>query len=310
MRVDLRRVLHRKWAACGVLLAASLCGPAVGQDRVILKGGKTIVGKVIGEEEGSLIVEVEFGQIRIRRANVAEIRPVEDGRAKSQDWVAEPLPPPKEEPESRPAEKLEPVPPPESAPPQGPPLQSVPPEELPAGGAEPEPPVAGAGGDTPPEKPAPGRAPKSRLGSPNGSTQEGEATLDERFTGAIDRYLWFLPKQGGFLVAIGAGLLIVSTLLTMLACRMADIEDRSFGRALLFSASVLSLFGAALEIQTRFPSFLLPIVCAGLLVWFALTRGILKANLFRGGVLLVFFFFCTLLGVFWVEVLQIALKGD
>ena len=268
----------------------------------MLKGGETIVGKVVGEKDGDLLVEVEFGEIRIRRSSVAEIRPLEPERKDAKDWIAEPLPP------SSPAPTSRPVP---EAPPAPVPIVEPPPQEaLPK--TDP-PPVAEPGKDASP--PPPSQTPPveevGRAARPSPVTDAAEGgTLDERLSGALDRYLWFLPKQQGFLAVIGAGLLVVATFLTMLACRMADIEDRTFGRSLVFSASVLCLVGLSVEIQARYPAFLLPIVAVGLVLWFALTRGILRATLMRGGVLLVFFFFCTLLGVFWVEVVQIALRGD
>jgi hypothetical protein len=132
-------------------------------------------------------------------------------------------------------------------------------------------------------------------------------SFDERVEGVLARFLWFLPA-GGFRIGFGALLVVGTTLLILFASRMADIENRTLGRSLLFSVCLLTILSLAVHFATFSPLGLTLLVVVAAVAWFGLARGVLGAGAYRGTVLLTCFTFSLLLIVMWIEVLGLAFR--
>lgn len=122
------------------ILSLLILPGAVRADKIILKNGEIIKGKILGEEGEKYVIKVGSGKMKIPKAQVAEVR--------YEKASAEPAPPPEE-----------PEPPPEVTPPaEGgtkPSTSAIPPTPPtatpPKGPAAPPPPSAKAADQTPPQ---------------------------------------------------------------------------------------------------------------------------------------------------------------
>ncbi|MGH7150964.1 MAG: hypothetical protein ACREIU_09710, partial [Planctomycetota bacterium] len=275
------RFFSRPSARIGAALLAAAClAPlASGQDRVVLRSGEKIEGRVVGEEGENLRIDVGYGEIRVRRASVARIEAADPKGGAAPAWSVETV-------STRPA-------PDRRASPRLAPRRIR--GEVPA---VPEPVEIGE---------APASRPASRPAVHPPAPPDLGGTFDERVEAVLARFFWFLPA-GGFRIGFGACLVIGTTLLTLFACRMADLEERNLGKSLLFSISLLAILGLAVHFATFSPAGLALLVVVALGAWFGLVRGILGAGAYRGTVLLACFTFSLLLAVMWVEVLGLAFR--
>src|SRR5262245_27506768 len=84
----LPRFLSRPSARLGAafLAAAWLAPSAPAQDRVILKSGEKIEGRVVGEAGESLRIDVGYGEIRVKRATVAPIDAADPKSVGTPSW--------------------------------------------------------------------------------------------------------------------------------------------------------------------------------------------------------------------------------
>ncbi len=276
------RFLSRLSVRIGAAILAAAClAPFVsGQDRVILRSGEKIEGRVVGEAGENLRIDVGYGEIRVKRASVARIETAEPKKEGTPAWSVGTA-------TTRPAPDL-PV-----GPARLPPRKlrgTIPALQEPAEDAEP-----------------PASRPASRPAVQPPAPPDLGVTFDERVEKVLARFFWFLPA-GGFRIGFGACLVIGTTLITLFACRMADLEERNLGKSLLFSICLLGVLGLAIHFATFSPVGLglLGVVTLG--TWFGLVRWVLGAGAWRGTVLLACFTFSLLLAVMWVEVLGLAFR--
>lgn len=132
---------------------------------------------------------------------------------------------------------------------------------------------------------------------------------DRHLVRLLDRYVWIMPAPG-HRASVGAAALVVLVLVLQAAARMAEIEQRSFGRC---SALAAILFGIT-AIEVSLAPLTLGFVVAALLlntgIWFGATRWLLRATTVGSLVMAVCFVFAVLLGVLLIEVMRFVLSGQ